>query len=149
MCIAQEKILDAISKMKVEKIVINNGTININERCNLAGSETKQTKKVKVEILKQCAEKVKHLFWEPCAITVVYCIGRDLYDYKKSYSQFERDFRCSAKIISRTITNNPYMSKHVNEWDELNVPSRVQVLKKAFIAEVEAVTKSQEYVETT
>jgi hypothetical protein len=72
-----------------------------------------------------------------------------LYDYKKSYSQFERDFRCSAKIISRTITNNPYMSKHVNEWDELNVPSRVQVLKKAFIAEVEAVTKSQEYVETT
>ena len=41
------------------------------------------------------------------------------------------------------------MNKHVSEWDELNVPSRVQVLKKAFIAEVEAVTKSQEYVETT
>ena len=149
MCIAQEKILDAISKMKVEKIVINNGTINVNERCNLAGSETKQTKKVKVEILKQCAEKVKHLFWEPCAITVVYCIGRDLYDYKKSYSQFERDFRCSAKIISRTITNNPYMSKHVNEWDELNVPSRALVLKEAFIAEVEEMLNSQECVENT
>lgn len=149
MCIAQEKILDAISKMKVEKIVINNGTINVNERCNLAGSETKQTKKVKVEILKQCAEKVKHLFWEPCAITVVYCIGRDLYDYKKSYSQFERDFRCSAKIISRTITNNPYMSKHVNEWDELNAPSRALVLKEAFIAEVEEMLNSQEYVENT
>lgn len=149
MCIAQEKLLDAISKMKVEKIIINTGTINVTERCNLAGSETKQTKTVKVEILKQCAEKVKHLFWEPCAITVVYCIGRDLYDYKKSYSQFERDFRCSAKIISRTITNNPYMSKHVNEWDELNAPSRALVLKEAFIAEVEEMLNSQEYVENT
>ena len=105
MCIAQEKILEAISKMKVEKIVINTGTINVNERCNLPSTETKKTKTVKVEILKQCADKVKHLFWEPCAITVVYCIGRDLYNYKDNYSQFERDFGCSAKIISRTLGN--------------------------------------------
>ena len=149
MCFESEKFYDAISKIKVEKIVINNGTINVNERCNLAGSETKQTKKVKVEILKQCAEKVKHLFWEPCAITVVYCIGRDLYDYKKSYSQFERDFRCSAKIISRTIGNNSFMTKHVSEWEDLDVPTRVLVLKKAFIAEVEEMLNSQEYVENT
>ena len=139
----------ANGKCNIGQFVLeNNGTIS--NTVNIGNSNGHQEKrKVKVEILKQCAEKVKHLFWEPCAITVVYCIGRDLYDYKDNYSQFERDFGCSAKIISRTLGNNPFMNKHVDLWDEIDVPKRALVLKEAYIAAVKEVLNSQEYVETT
>ena len=134
----QRKFLESLAKSGVHINQMNVGDHNnIAYNYNAAGSSEKKTKKVDVEILKRCADKVKDMFWSDSAITVIFCTIRDCYEYGDNKSQFERDFHCKPGKISETIINNPFMEKHVDDWEGLHAPKRAIQLKKDFMNLVE------------
>lgn len=93
-------------------------------------------------------EEVQQCFWAQSSWAVVFCVCRDKFGATTNVSKFERDvqevannhcfnYKCPTGTISRTITNNAYMNKHVDKWDALDVPERVISLKESLISAME------------
>ena len=134
----QRKFLESLAKSGAHINQMNVGDHNNIAYNNYAGdSKEKKTKKVNVEILIQCKDKVKEKFWSDSAITVVFCTSRDYYEYGDNKSLFERQFHCKPGKISETIINNPFMEKHVDDWEELHAPKRALQLRNDFMNAVE------------
>ena len=104
--------------------------MNIGDHNNIAynnyaaDSSEKPAKKVAVEILKRCADKVSWMFWDPCAITVVFCACFRCFGYENNMALFEREFGCKEDLISRTLRNHPYMRLKLDEWEDNGAPLR-------------------------
>lgn len=100
------------------------------------------------ERLASAVEEVQNSFWAQSAWAVVFCVGRDLFGGTDNASQFERqvqalaknhqfDRKCPDGTVSRTISNNPYMKKHVGKWTGADVPERVRNLVQALKSALE------------
>lgn len=87
-------------------------------------------------------------FWGQSSWAVVFCACRDLFGGTTNASQFERDVqtlekthhfnhKCPSGTVSRTISNNPYMIKHVDKWVGAKAPTRVISLVQALKAAME------------
>lgn len=87
-------------------------------------------------------DDVQEHFWAKSSWAVVFCVWRDLFGGTTNISQFEREvqvqdnthhfnYNCPDGTISRTISNNPYMKKHVDKWVSQNAPNRVMDLVQA------------------
>lgn len=100
------------------------------------------------ERLGYAVEEVQAGFWGQSSWAVVFCVCRDMYGGTTNASQFERDVQALAKThhfnkecpkgtVSRTISDNPYMTKPVDKWAGLNAPERVISLVQALKAALE------------
>lgn len=129
----QRKLLEALAKGNV-----NINQMNIGDHNNIAynnyaaDSSEKPAKKVAVEILKRCADKVSWMFWDPCAITVVFCACFRCFGYENNMALFEREFGCKEDLISRTLRNHPYMRLKLDEWEDNGAKERELKLLEAF-----------------
>lgn len=129
----QRKLLEALAKGNV-----NINQMNIGDHNNIAynnyaaDSDEKPAKKVAVEILKRCADKVSWMYWDPCAITVVFCACFRCFGYENNMALFEREFGCKEDLISRTLRNHPYMRLKLDEWEDNGAKERELKLLEAF-----------------
>ena len=129
----QRKFLEALAKGNV-----NINQMNIGDHNNIAynnyaaDSDEKPAKKVAVEILKRCADKVSWMYWDPCAITVVFCACFRCFGYENNMALFEREFGCKEDLISRTLRNHPYMRLKLDEWEDNGAKERELKLLEAF-----------------
>ena len=129
----QRKFLEALAKGNV-----NINQMNIGDHNNIAynnyaaDSDEKPAKKVAVEILKRCADKVSWMYWDPCAITVVFCVCFRCFGYENNMALFEREFGCKEDLISRTLRNHPYMRLKLDEWEDNGAKERELKLLEAF-----------------
>lgn len=100
-----------------------------------ATQKRQQLKSSLLECLRQAACDGAHLFWAGAAWAVAYCVLRDYCDYEEYVSVFERkaskmelpdsfEHPCSAGKVQRTISNHPYMRKHVKTWEDNGAANR-------------------------
>lgn len=100
------------------------------------------------ERLGYAVEEVQAGFWAQSSWAVVFCVCRDLFGGTTNASQFERDVqalekthyfnhKCPSGTVSRTISNNGYMAKHVGKWAGTNAPERALSLVQALKAALE------------
>lgn len=90
--------------------------------------------------LQKMVEGVNHVrdyFWGDSSLAVIFCVCRDCYGYANNMSQFERDFHCSAGLLSNAFRNNPYMRLNVSKWEQNGVKARVMRLVDAYKEAVE------------
>ena len=130
------KFLEVLVKSgaKIGNVVIGDHS-NINfyaGKSEPPSDENKKDGKVDLAILKRCVEKVSWMFWEPCAITVVFCVCCRCFGYENNMAQFERDFGCKEDLLSRTLRNHPYMRLKLNEWKSNGAKDRELRLLKAY-----------------
>lgn len=101
-----------------------------------------------LERLGVAVEEVQAGFWAQSSWGVVFCVCRDLYGGITNASQFERDVqalekthhfnhKCPNGTVSRTISNNSYMVKHIDKWAGANAPKRAMSLAAALKASLE------------
>lgn len=87
--------------------------------------------------LRACAAQVREYFWSESAMTVIFCVCRDCFDYPNNMSQFEREFECQEGLLSNTFRNNRYMRLHIDKWKQSGAKSRVLTLVDVYRRTVE------------
>ena len=108
----------------------------------------KTTDTLSMERVATSIDEVQQFFWAQSSWAVVFCVCRDKFGGTTNISQFERDVqevaknhcfnhKCPTGTISRTISNNAYMNKHVDKWEAPDVSERVLSLKKFLISAME------------
>lgn len=108
----------------------------------------KTTDTLSMERVATSIDEVQQFFWAQSSWAVVFCVCRDKFGGTTNISQFERDVqevaknhcfnhKCPTGTISRTISNNAYMNKHVDKWEAPDVPKRVLSLKESLISAME------------
>jgi hypothetical protein len=108
----------------------DNNTLNYN-----AGGEKKANlDDVTLDDMKKAVAECGMYMYAVAGITVAYAIGRDLYHWTLSQSDFERKMRmvgydCKDATIANTLRNNPYMREHVSKWATLGAKSEVLRLR--------------------
>ncbi|MBQ9202985.1 MAG: hypothetical protein IJ155_01950 [Prevotella sp.] len=79
--------------------------------------------------LARAVESCADSFWAKSSWAVVFCVCRDCCGYHGSMANFERlagslplsrslPYPCPEGTIPKTISNNPYMKKHVTKWQQ-------------------------------
>ncbi|MBQ8602572.1 MAG: hypothetical protein IJ413_08520 [Bacteroides sp.] len=78
--------------------------------------------------LAKAVEECQPFFWAKSAWAVVFCVCRDYYGVPDNVSAFEKRIRIlpfskpieaySVGTIQKTISNNDYMKRHIDKWEE-------------------------------
>lgn len=137
----QKERLNFLEALVKSGVIIENVVIGDHNNINFYADQSETSKadnksdegnKVDVEVLKKCVEKVSWMFWDPCAITVVFCACFRCFGYENNMAQFERDFGCKEDLISRTLRNHPYMRLKLDDWKNNGAKDRELKLLQAF-----------------
>lgn len=110
--------------------------------CTAIVNRAKAKKQQEGDTLQRLSKVIKegaHLFWAASSWAVAYCVVRDCCGYEESMKEFERKamnmsmpmsfkFVCTMGTVQRTISNHPYMRKHIDKWKELGASARELVL---------------------
>lgn len=91
------------------------------------------------ELLTQAIENCQAYFWGNSAYVVVYCICRDDYKVKFSYSEFEKIIgslhykkgvrQCPPGTIASAFYYNPIFNEPIDNWDKFDPMLRVLKLR--------------------
>ena len=136
----------------INNLVINgNMTKSGTENFYTAQSDSKMEdpeREVNINTVAQALDKCKSYLWGQAALATVFCVCRDVYHLGDNASWFERkmeqmEINCPPGTIANAMRNNPYMKKHIDNWENNGAQERVMVLMKEFKKSVEEV-KSEE-----
>lgn len=131
-----------------------------------AGSEVfynkKQTAKEKEpkitltkDMLYQIVPRIQHLFRGSSSYAVLFCVGRDEYNYPDNMSQFERemgdcpdpeqlDYLCPAGTLASAFYHNSYLKLPVKTWKYNGVKDKVLILAEQFRTAVKELNSKKE-----
>lgn len=121
-------------------VMDNHGTMNIHNGGQEDGRQTPApADAVTPAHLAKAVESCADYFWGNSSWAVVFCVCRDCCDYRGSMADFERladslplsrplSYKCTEGTIQKTLSNNPYMQRHVTKWQQLGGKERALLL---------------------
>lgn len=107
------------------------------------------------EMLYQVVPRIQHFFRGSSSYAVLFCVGRDEFNYPDNMSQFERemgdcpepqqlDYLCPAGTLASAFYHNSYLKLPVKTWKDNGVKDKVLLLADEFRTAVKELNLKKE-----
>ena len=107
------------------------------------------------EMLYQIVPRIQHFFRGSSSYAVLFCVGRDEFNYPDNMSQFERemgdcpepeqlDYLCPAGTLASAFYHNSYLKLPVRTWKDNGVKDKVLILADQFRTAVREMNSKNE-----
>ncbi len=107
------------------------------------------------EMLYQIVPRIQHFFRGSSSYAVLFCVGRDEFNYPDNMSQFERemgdcpepeqlDYLCPAGTLASAFYHNSYLKLPVRTWKDNGVKDKVLILADQFRTAVKEMNSKKE-----
>ena len=107
------------------------------------------------EMLYQIVPRIQQYFRGSSSYAVLFCVGRDEFNYPDNMSQFERemgdcpkpellDYLCPAGTLASAFYNNSYLKLPVKTWKDNGVKDKVLLLADQFRTAVKELNSKKE-----
>ena len=107
------------------------------------------------EMLYQIVPRIQHYFRGSSSYAVLFCVGRDEFNYPDNMSQFEREmgdcpdleqleYPCPSGTLASAFYHNSYMKLPVKTWKDNGVKDKVLILADQFRMAVKELNSKKE-----
>ena len=118
----------------INLIINNNVTKNGSDHFK---NTVKQDKHITGMQLVSALLKCGKYIWGNAAYSIAFCVCRDVYNMENNASQYERilcghGVMLPAGTVNTTMSRNPWMKYHIDNWEENGASTRALKLRDAF-----------------
>lgn len=133
----------------IGKVIINNGTMTLNERAERRMAEADREQGVSAEQVTDALRLCEAFIWGNAAYGIAFCVCRDLFNLENNACGFERmlaegGIDIPSGTVNSAMSRNEWMRYHVDRWKEMGAKGRALALRDEFRQQMENVLSRDE-----